>query len=159
MQGSAERAGGDMPEQRGRVVVGVDGSEQSKQALCFAVGIAEITGCTTDAVTVWDMPTSYGWAIAAEDWNPEQDASKVLSRTVAEVLDGHRPAGCVSWFARATVPRRWSMRASARTCWRCSRGHGGFAGLLLGSVSANCAEHAQCPVLVVHGPPAPSTPE
>src|SRR5438094_5664557 len=112
------------------------------------------TGATIDAVTVWDMPTSYGWAIAAEDWNPEHDASTVLARTIAEALDGQRPPG-MRQLVRRGNPAKALLDESkdAHLLVVGSRGHGGFTGLLLGSVSANCAEHAKCPVLVVHGSP------
>ena len=147
-----------MAEQSGRIVVGVDGSEASKLALQWAVRIASTTGATIEAVNVWDMAVSYGWAIAAEDWNPEADAAKVLAEAVDEVLD--RPPGLRTVIRRGNAARvLLDESKGAQMLVVGSRGHGGFAGLLLGSTSANCAEHAGCPVLVVHGaPPSSGTP-
>ena len=147
-----------VPQQEARVVVGIDGSAQSKEALRWAVRMAELNDAAIDAVTVWEMPTSYGWAIAAEDWNPEQDASKVLSDTIDEVLDGHGPSGLRQLVRRGNAAKvLLDESKDAQMLVVGSRGHGGFSGLLLGSVSAPCAEHARCPVLVVHGSQASTT--
>jgi nucleotide-binding universal stress UspA family protein len=76
------------------------------------------------------------------------------------VFGGRRPPG-LRTDVREGNAARVLLEASegARMLVVGSRGHGGFAGLLLGSVSAACAEHASCPVLVLHGttppPPAP----
>ncbi|KZC94799.1 hypothetical protein AWH51_11500 [Clavibacter tessellarius] len=52
-----------------------------------------------------------------------------------------------------SIPRTTaSALADVRPPRAGSRGHGGFVGLLLGSVSSACAEHAACPVLVMHAP-------
>jgi nucleotide-binding universal stress UspA family protein len=45
----------------GVVVVGVDGSEASRDALRWAIRYAHTTGATVRAITVWHFPVSYGW--------------------------------------------------------------------------------------------------
>jgi nucleotide-binding universal stress UspA family protein len=135
-----------------RVVVGVDGSEPSKAALGWAARFSAISGGLIDAVIAWHPPASYGFSYLPGDWNPEKDAEKVLSRAVDEVFGANRPQG-MRLIVREGNPAKVLIDESrdAELLVVGSRGHGGFAGLLLGSVSAHCAEHATRPVLVVHG--------
>jgi nucleotide-binding universal stress UspA family protein len=134
------------------IVVGVDGSEPSQQALRWAVRYAGLVAAEVDAVTSWTYPTSYGVAGIPADWNPERDARVVLATTVEAVL-GEDASVKVNQLVREGNAAQVLLDETkdAQLLVVGSRGHGGFAGLLLGSVSANCAEHAQCPVLVVHG--------
>jgi nucleotide-binding universal stress UspA family protein len=142
-----------------RIVVGVDGSEPSKQALRWGLFLARTTGGTVDAVTAWMIPAFAGAGVLPADWNPERDAAEVLHDTVTEVLGPQPPVP-----VRETVTEGGAARVlldageGARILVVGSRGRGGFSGLLLGSVSAACAEHAPGAVLVVHGetPPPPS---
>jgi nucleotide-binding universal stress UspA family protein len=139
-----------------RIVVGVDGSTPSKWALRWAAKQSGLTGTGIDAVTAWQSPISYGWAYASIDWRPDQDAEKLLTATVDEVFADQRPAD-LRLIVREGNPGKALLDHSraAEMLVVGSRGHGGFAGLLLGSVSTACAEHAICPVLVVHGDALP----
>lgn len=141
---------------RSRIVVGVDGSDQSKLALEWAARISRATGAEVDAVIAWHIPATYGWAYVPDGWSPEKDAALCIEQTVDEVFPEGRPAG-MRLLVREGGAAGCLLDASAGATMLVvgSRGHGGFAGLLLGSVSSSCAEHATCPVLVVHdGAPA-----
>ena len=142
----------------GRILVGVDGSETSKQALRWAARMIPVVGTHLEAIMVWDYPKSYGWTLAIpEDWRPDLDAEKVLQATIDEVFGADRPPGLVA-VVRQGNPGTVLLEAARGAAMMIvgSRGHGGFAGLLLGSVSMACAEHAPCPVLVIHPDRAPS---
>jgi nucleotide-binding universal stress UspA family protein len=135
-----------------RVVVGVDGSDESKLALRWALVIATSYDAAVVAVAAWQYPSASGWGPTAVEWNPEQDMDTCLTQTVDEVFGAQRPEHLhlsVRQGNAAQVLIAESQGASMLVVG--SRGHGGFAGLLLGSVSANVAEHAHCPVLVIHG--------
>jgi nucleotide-binding universal stress UspA family protein len=139
-------------EHQARIVVGVDGSPQSQQALRWAARIAGPIGARIEAVAAWNFPASYGWAAPPSGWDPARDTRKELTGTVDEVFGAHRPKDIELLVREGGAARVLLEEAKGATMVIVgSRGHGGFTGLLLGSVSANVAEHAGCPVLVVHG--------
>jgi nucleotide-binding universal stress UspA family protein len=140
------------PTGSAHIVVGVDGSEPSREALGWTAHYAQTIGANVDAVIAWHYPSGYGMGGVVTDWDPEAEARNVLADSVAAVLGSHRPPS-LTQLVREGNPAQVLLDESkdARMLVVGSRGHGGFAGLLLGSVSTNCAEHAQCPVLVFHG--------
>ena len=137
-----------------RIVVGVDGSPASITALRWAIRQAKLTGSGVDAVIAWRLPSTFGAptdADGAADF--EGDADKILADALNEasgegldvpvrrcVMEGH-PAHVLVRAARG-----------ADLLVVGSRGHGGFAAALLGSVSQHCVHHAPCPVLVIREP-------
>lgn len=147
------------PEDRPRIVVGVDGSPESKAALRWAGTMARRNGAVIDAVTVWSIPVTFGWdsvGLYGVDW--QGDAEKAVIATVDDVFGPDRP-GDLRTFTLEGDPtlKLIEHAAGAQLLVLGSRGRGGFTGLLLGSVSAKCAAHATCPVLIVHAddkPPA-----
>ena len=148
------------PTTERRIVVGVDGSQPSRHALQWARFMAHVLDAAIDAVTVWDISAvmAEGWV---DDWNPEKETAANLHTTLEEVL-GSQPTAPVREIVRRGSAARELVQASqgAQLLVVGSRGHGGFTGLLLGSVSSASAEHAHCPVLIIHGdtpPPPPDT--
>ncbi|MFJ4691818.1 universal stress protein [Streptomyces sp. NPDC088766] len=94
----------------------------------------------------------------ADDWDPATEAGTMLSGCCDEVF-GDAPPKDLRTTVRpgAATAVLLTESVGARMLVLGSRGHGGFTGLLLGSVSAACAEHALCPALIIHGdelPPA-----
>ena len=146
-------AGGEAAAGAGRIVVGVDGSEASVRALGWAARQGGLTGATVEVVACWDWPSSYGWGMPLPaDYRPDADAEAALEQLVAGVRAAHpgvafRTRVVEGHPARVLV----DLSGGADLLVVGSRGHGEFAGMLLGSVSEHCVTNARCPVLVLRG--------
>ena len=143
----------------GEVVIGVDGSPQSRQALRWGAHLALVYGAPITVVTAWELPITYGYGTPLPSWNPADDMRQVQDDAIAGVFGDDPPKD----LGRVLEPGNAAhvlLEASVGSLMLVvgSRGHGGFAGLLLGSVSAVVAEHAKCPVLIVHGDHTPPEP-
>jgi nucleotide-binding universal stress UspA family protein len=135
-----------------RIVVGVDGSEGSTSALRWTARLAELTGARVDVIGAWEYSALFGFTALPALEFPAADIERSLNETVDEVYGADRPADLrVKALDGPAAETLVTVSTGALMLVVGSRGHGGFAGVLLGSVSAKVAEHATCPVLVVHG--------
>jgi nucleotide-binding universal stress UspA family protein len=138
------------------IVVGVDGSAHSAGPVAFA--------CERAARTGEEVALMYGWHLGDRPWaelyGPPDD------RTVAHVKDAERLLQDAAATARdgwpdvelrteqvPVRPARLLVDAAANASLVVvgDRGHGAFAGMLLGSVSQHVVLHAPCPVAIVRG--------
>jgi nucleotide-binding universal stress UspA family protein len=136
----------------GRIVVGVDGSESSKDALKWAAHQAELTGASLEALISWEVSSnSLGFEVPIPaDYDPRSIATETIEETIRKALGKSGEPHVVALVVEGQAARSLLDAAKgAELLVVGSRGHGPFAGALLGSVSAYCAAHSTCPVVVV----------
>ena len=138
-------------EDRKLIVVGVDGSQLSIEALWKARHLAAVLGCSLHVVTVWEYPISLVPPVPTESLSPQVQAEHTLNDALKEAFGSDLPEN-LKRTAMVGQPVELLIKASrgAEMLVVGNRGHGGFVGLLLGSVSSVLAAHARCPVLIVH---------
>ncbi|MBT8159540.1 MULTISPECIES: universal stress protein [Arthrobacter] len=148
----------------GRIVVRVDGSDGSRAALAWAVNEAQLRGASVHAVIAWERITgpgaTNGWAVGTG--GPSGDTDPVMATATVEVT---RLAKESVKGSDVTISCEAIEGHPAQVLVQCaegaaalvvgSRGHGGFVGALLGSVSQHVVAHARCPVVLIPDPVHP----
>lgn len=143
-----------------RIVVGVDGSACSTQALAWALRHAVLHDAEVEAVACWQPPTvamgaGYGAYIDPTTYDMTLPTTEMVEKAVAAAV-GDVP-GAEAVHVRCQVLEAYPARAlldaaeGADLLVVGSRGHGELAAMLLGSVGLHCVTHSPCPVVVVRG--------
>jgi nucleotide-binding universal stress UspA family protein len=145
------------------IVVGVDASEESRAALAWAVEEGRFRRSPVLAVHAWELPVvpTMTGLVPPEpelltDLTQVREAAQELVSTIVSEVAGD--ASDVDVRAEAVEGRpvnallETAEREHAQMIVVGSRGHGGFIGLLLGSVTDQVVRHASCPVVVHRRP-------
>jgi nucleotide-binding universal stress UspA family protein len=149
-------ASSSLSETKPRIVVGLDGSASSDAALRQAARLAKALDTSLEGVTAWAYPIALS-AYPVMTLPSFEDSARNIAEEAANRIFGNR---WPEWFTIVVAEGNAAhvlitQSEGAEILVVGSRGHGGFAGLLLGSVSAECAAHAKCPVLVAREPVVP----
>jgi len=138
-----------------RIIVGVDGSPESETALAWAARYAHATGGRLVAVLAWHYPSAAGGppvgvAPSAVTSEVEKSRYEILDKAIEETC-GKMPPTAVERKVVYGHPAQALLDESRNADLLVvgSKGYGGFAGMMLGSVSTHCVTHASCPVTVV----------
>jgi nucleotide-binding universal stress UspA family protein len=153
----------EQTEKRGAVIVGVDGSAGARAALLWAATEARLRETRLRVLHAWRFTypevAGYGWGGSVEVLphggvsDLHQAAEALLEDAAAYVASQGLDVEIECEAVEGTAAEVLVGAASESDLLVVgSRGHGGFVGLLLGSVSQQCAHHARCPVVVVHAP-------
>ncbi|SJM57699.1 Universal stress protein family [Arthrobacter rhombi] len=135
------------------VVVGIDGSNDSKAALQWAVEYGKRFDLPVYAVAVWELPLAFGNMATYPETGAqvEERTSKVLNEAVQEAVGAD--SGVLQRTERGHPAKTLvEISESAELLVLGTRGRGAFRGMLLGSVSQHCASHSKCPFVVIRHP-------
>lgn len=136
-----------------RVLVGIDGSRSSRNALAWAAGLASGWGVGIEVVHGWEYPADAVISFGRIDLPDADTAEAAITRSLAafvdEVLDGGNHVTLTVKRGPAAVALLTTAAAGHPFVVIGSRGLGGFEGLRQGSVSRQVCEHASDPVTVV----------
>ena len=139
----------------GRIVVGVDGSADSRRALSWAHCEAQARGVELEVVRAWSVP--FAWSDGAGDRYADDEslfaaeARAEVEEMVDELLDGapRPPWLSVVTLRGSAAPLLVERSRSAGLLVVGSRGRSHLTNVLLGSVSATCSHRARCAVAIV----------
>jgi nucleotide-binding universal stress UspA family protein len=133
---------------RRRVVVGVDGAEPSRRALLWAADEARRRDACLEVVHCWHARPALAVAPAVDEEARKVGAQAVLTGAM-NAVDGRSVAAEPILVDGPAASALIAASSGADLVVMGTRGHGGFAGLLLGSVSTQVLHHAHCPTVIV----------
>jgi nucleotide-binding universal stress UspA family protein len=135
----------------GVIVVGVDGSDASRDAVGWALGQAVLTGSSLRAVASWRWPNYLTRIPPGVD--PAADTAQTLDETVDAALAATEDVQQVEISRRVVEgpagPALLTQAEDAQLLVVGAKGRAAFPGMLLGSVAEYCVRNGNCPVVVV----------